>query len=371
MFFRIHSSTARYPARPNIHDIADSSPQLDPGLDLDPLPADVIPHPDEEYSYQDEAEAIASISYDNDEVIDDFNYVNRAVVYSDVLDQKSHIQYVHETYFYPNQDPASFSALATSPVTPINKKDLPCFKFANQNCDLGESCPYGHKKEKITEYLNSHHAGVTRSKKAVHDKNKETFKAYNKTHVSTASRPPQIYSNTRPRPTPVGQGHRPTMSAMWHNPAISLHNFNDLKHHYDKFVITDGIGNELHERLELISGLNLLDSALHSDCVVTSSLVLQDGSKIECRTLADTGCTHQCFMSEENFNKYPILKQSLVPHPTNTIDLATLGSTAVVSQYISVVLEIVHRGTPIHVERTPIRPDLKSHLTTWTSLSIC
>ena len=42
-----------------------------------------------------------------------------------------------------------------------------------------------------------------------------------------------------------------------------------------------------------------------------------------------------------------ILQQYLVPHPTNTIDLATLGSTAVVSNHISVVLEIVHRGTPI------------------------
>jgi len=129
------------------------------------------------------------------------------------------------------------------------------------------------------------------------------------------------------------------MSAMWNNPAISLHNFNDLAHHCDDFVITDGIGsgNELHERLEQISGLNLLDSALHSDCVVTSSLVLQVGSKIECRTLADTG----------HFNKYPILKQYLVPHPTNTIDLATLGSTAVVSHHIFVVLEIVHLGASI------------------------
>ena len=73
------------------------------------------------------------------------------------------------------------------------------------------------------------------------------------------------------------------MSAMWNNPAISLHNFNDLANHYDDFVVTDGTGrgNELHERLESISGLNLLDSALHSECVVTSSLVLQDGSKIQ------------------------------------------------------------------------------------------
>ena len=53
-------------------------------------------------------------------------------------------------------------------------------------------------------------------------------------------------------------------------------------------------------------------------------------------------------MSEGHFNKYPILKQYLVPHPTvNTIDLATLCSTAVVSKHISIVLEIVHRGRPI------------------------
>jgi len=52
-------------------------------------------------------------------------------------------------------------------------------------------------------------------------------------------------------------------------------------------------------------------------------------------------------MSEGHFIKYPILKQYLVRHPTNTIDLATLGATAVVSQHISVVLEIVHRGVPI------------------------
>jgi hypothetical protein len=198
---RKDASAARYPARPN----------MDPVLDVDPLTTEVTLPPDEEYSYQDEAEAIASISYDNDEVIDDFNYDNRAVVYSDVLDQKSYVQYVHETYFYPNQDPASFSAIATSPVTPGNKKDLPCFKFANQNSDLGDNCPYSHKKEKITEYLNSHHAGVTRSKKAVHDKNKETFKSYSKT---PSARPTQIHSNTRPRPTLVGQSHRPTMSAI-------------------------------------------------------------------------------------------------------------------------------------------------------------
>ena len=152
---RKDASAARYPARPNLHAIADSDHHLDPVLELDPMTADDILPPDEEYSFQDEAEAIASTSYDNDEVIDDFNYDNRAVVYSDVLDQKSYIQYVHETYFYPNQDPASFSALTTTPVATVNKKDLPCFKFAAQNCDLGNNCPYSHKKEKISEYLNS------------------------------------------------------------------------------------------------------------------------------------------------------------------------------------------------------------------------
>jgi hypothetical protein len=62
---------------------------------------------------------------------------------------------------------------------------------------------------------------------------------------------------TRACPSPEGRGHRPVMSAMWNNPLISLHNFNDLAHHNDDFVATDGIGrgNELQERLECISGL--------------------------------------------------------------------------------------------------------------------
>jgi hypothetical protein len=91
----------------------------------------------------------------------------------------------------------------------------------------------------------------------------------------------------------------------------------------------------------------LLDSAIHSDCVVTSSLILQDGSKIPSRTLADTGCTRDNFMSESHFLAHPVLQQYVVQHPTNTIDLATHGSTATVSQYISIVIEIVHRGKPI------------------------
>ena len=106
----------------------------------------------------------------------------------------------------------------------------------------------------------------------------------------------KFYSNTRLRPTP---GYRPTIFAMYNNHSISMHNFNELAQHYDDFVLTDGIDreNELHERL---------DSALHSDCVVTSSLILQDGSSIQCRTRLYSPCET----------------------PTNTIDLANHGQFA-------------------------------------------
>ena len=70
---RKDASAARYPAHPNLHAIADSSPQPDPMLVSDPLAVEITLPPDEEYSYQDEAEAIASTSYDNDEVMEDFN----------------------------------------------------------------------------------------------------------------------------------------------------------------------------------------------------------------------------------------------------------------------------------------------------------
>jgi len=60
-------------------------------------------------------------------------------------------------------------------------------------------------------------------------------------------------------------------------------------HHYDYFVVND-------ERIERISGLNLLGSTIHSDCVVTSSLILQGGSKIPSKTLADTGCTRDIYV---------------------------------------------------------------------------
>jgi hypothetical protein len=61
----------------------------------------------------------------------------------------------------------------------------------------------------------------------------------------------------------------------------------------------------------------------------------------------DTGCTRDNFMSESHFLAHPVLQQCIVQHPSNTIDLATHGSTATVSQYISIVIEIVHRGKPI------------------------
>jgi len=121
-----------------------------------------------------------------------------------------------------------------------------------------------------TAYLDAQNAKVTDSKKAIHDK---SFKALNK---SSSLRPSQIHSNNKPRPIPTGPGYRPTFSSISNHPAISFHNSHALAHHYDDFVVADGIGCELdlYERIERISGLNLLDS------VVTSSLNLQDGSKV-------------------------------------------------------------------------------------------
>ena len=51
----------------------------------------------DEYSFEDEAEDIASTSYDNSAIADDFNYSNRAVVYQDVLDQPSYVQYCYHS----------------------------------------------------------------------------------------------------------------------------------------------------------------------------------------------------------------------------------------------------------------------------------
>ena len=57
----------------------------------------VIPDSTDAYSFQDEAEDIASTSYDNFAIADDFNYSNRAVVYQDVLDQPSCVQYCYHS----------------------------------------------------------------------------------------------------------------------------------------------------------------------------------------------------------------------------------------------------------------------------------
>jgi len=51
----------------------------------------------------------------------------------------------------------------------------------------------------------------------------------------------------------------------------------ECQYSHDRAVI------KADERIERISGLNLLDSAIHSDCVVISSLILQDGTKIYSR----------------------------------------------------------------------------------------
>lgn len=352
---RKDASAARYPVHSKLHAIAESPSNPAKLSDEVLVPFDedfsdkleLMEGQDDEYSFQDEAENIASTSYDNSSLLADFNYDNRAVVYEDVLDQKSYVEYVHEHFMYPNVTRSSLTSITAPPAQKLDRKQMPCFQFVKQTCNkTAEQCDYSHSKDVINKYLDSLHAGVTNSKKAVHAKSKDTFKALSN---STSNRPPQIYSNTQPRQIPTGQGYRPSISSISNSPAISLHNHNDLAYHYDDFVVTDGIGREqeLHDRLERISGLNLLDSAIHSDCVVTSSLILQDGSKIESRTLADTGCTKDNFMSEGHYLAYPVLEQYLVKHPTNTIDLATHGSTATVSKYISVVLEIVHRGKPI------------------------
>jgi len=52
-------------------------------------------------------------------------------------------------------------------------------------------------------------------------------------------------------------------------------------------------------------------------------------------------------MSESYYRAHPVLSEYQVKHPINTIDLATHGSVAVVSTYISIILQIVHRGKPI------------------------
>jgi hypothetical protein len=134
-------------------------------------------------------------------------------------------------------------------VPKLDKKMMPCFQHAIQNCPKkADECPYSHDRVIIKAYLDAQHAKLTGSKKVVHDKTKETFKALNK---NSSSRPSLIQSNNKPRPNPTGQGYCPTISSLSNTPAISLHNSHDLAHHYDDFVVTDGVGRELelHERL--------------------------------------------------------------------------------------------------------------------------
>jgi len=81
------------------------------------------------------------------------------------------------------------------------------------------------------------------SKRAVHDKNKEVFKSFNKAKT--------IQQHSKPRPTPSGQGYKPSVSALQARLDISMHCADDLAEHYNDFVVTDGIGREqeLLERL--------------------------------------------------------------------------------------------------------------------------
>jgi hypothetical protein len=135
-------------------------------------------------------------------------------------------------------------------------------RISSISLEKADECQYSHDRAVIKAYLDTQHAKVTGSKKAIHDKTKETFKALKK---SSSFRPSQIHSHWSR-----------LLSHHFVNLQHSFHNSHDLAHHYDDFVVIDGIGRELelHERIERISGLNLLDSAIHSDCIVTSSLIL-------------------------------------------------------------------------------------------------
>ena len=163
---------------------------------------DVISDIADEYSFQDEAEDIASTSYDNSAIADDFNYSNRAVVYQDVLDQPSYVQYCYQNYLYPDLNPSALSSVS-APASELDKKMMPFFQHAKQNCpNKADECQYSHDRAVIKAYLDTQHAKVTGSKKAIHDKTKETFKALNK---SSSFRPSQS---------------RPTISSISNTPAI-------------------------------------------------------------------------------------------------------------------------------------------------------
>ena len=87
---------------------------------------------------------------------------------------------------------SSLTSITAPPAQKLDRKQMPCFQFAKQNCNkTAEQCDYSHAKDVINKYLDSHHAGVTNSKKVDHAKSKDTFKALSN---STSNRPPQIYS---------------------------------------------------------------------------------------------------------------------------------------------------------------------------------
>ena len=125
---------------------------------------DVIPDTADEYSFQDETEDIASTSYDNSAIADDFNYSNRAVVYQDVLDQPSYVQYCYQHFLYPDLNPSSLSSVS-APAPKLDKKMMPCFQYAKQNCPKkADECQYSHDRAVIKAYLDAQHAKVTGSK---------------------------------------------------------------------------------------------------------------------------------------------------------------------------------------------------------------
>jgi hypothetical protein len=125
-------------------------------------------------------------------------------VYADVLDQGGYVQYCYQNFLDPDINSSSFNSLNASPPK-LDKKMMPYLQHAKQNCPKrAEDCEYRHFKDIIKAYLDSKHAGVTASKKAIHDKSKEKNKALNKV---SSTRPSQIHANSEPGPTPTGQGY--------------------------------------------------------------------------------------------------------------------------------------------------------------------
>ena len=127
---RKDANIARYPPRSNLHAIKDSSempskhdpiyvplqePILDDVDDSEEAHGLVPATEHDDYSFQDEAEGIASTTYDNIAVAEDFNFDNRGAIYD--LDQKEYVQYCYETYVYPEDKMSSFNSI-TSPLSP-------------------------------------------------------------------------------------------------------------------------------------------------------------------------------------------------------------------------------------------------------------